>query len=184
MKLFNVSVALGSFVFGLVIGVYLPIFPDTPRTIPDVQTFVTKPHQQTVPELVVGYNGPDGKPFELVYDTKSRRVILRVDSSSESFFNADELERLKSEVVRLILSGKTSLPLGDSGISFRFAEGQYPIWGPHEEVGPGYNYKSLFFAEGAAIKDGIIEAQGLPNRPGHYYPYPPDLWPNSQPGSR
>ena len=122
-------------------------------------------------DLVVGYDGPNGKPFELVYNAKSQQVVLRTNASIVDFIGDDSVERLKTEVVRLI-STESPVALGDSGISFRFVKGQYPIWGPHQEMVPGYNYHCLFFAEKALVKEGVIEAEGLPVRPDYFYPYP------------
>ncbi|MBI2100949.1 MAG: hypothetical protein HYT47_02935 [Candidatus Vogelbacteria bacterium] len=168
---------LVSFILGMLAAsaIWVPFLSPEKEgvTLTNSSVSVSKPFQQMVPELVVGYNGPDGKPLELIYNPKSQRVILRVDASSGGFLNTDELERLKIEVMRLVSVGKMPVPLGDSGISFKFVEGQYPIWGPHHQVGPGYRYRALLFAERAVIKDGVIEASGLSAKPepGLYYPY-------------
>ncbi len=110
-------------------------------------------------ELVIPYDGKNGRPMEFIWDVKSGRTALRIDARYE-YRGPDELALLREEVVRLIrISVNNPTPLGKSGLYFQF-QGNYPIYDPSTQVGSGHKRKTLCFAQDAVIADGIITAKG------------------------
>lgn len=110
-------------------------------------------------DVVVTYGTLDNRPVELVYEPSTRRVILRVSLASYSdATNKDSvLEYLKQQVQKIARPGN-SVALGN-GYRFTYTGG-HPIWGPHSEHGPGYDYSCLMFAENARLVGKEITAGG------------------------
>lgn len=157
---FMIGVTMSAMVYGLFLN---------PKSLQPRVSVAVPASGEVAPDLVIKYRRDGGAIYELVCDPIRAQVVLRQDILPEATSSVDQTEMLKAEVVRLA-SSREPVPLGNSGVSFLFSGG-YPIWGLHEEVGPGYHKKCLYFSREAIIENGVIRAKGSETREG-WYPYP------------
>lgn len=154
-----VTVLAFSVVAALIIIISLP-----PK---EVQTEISK--QNNDHDLIINYGEYKGNPLELVYDSVSKDLRVRVLTSYDMNAEDSALTFLKMEVIKMTTGIKT-FQLGESGYTFHFSGG-YPTWGPYGSLGPDYFYKCLLFSRNTTIKGKDIYVWGSKQKD-YYYPYP------------
>lgn len=121
-------------------------------------------------EVTFYYGKYDGRPVQLVIDTDGRIVLQIVYRLRDEYgweFGGSSLDYLKTQIETVVVEKKgIRLP---NGITLKF-EG-YPIWGPHNSVGPNGSATRLYFGESATVDDKVIVVHGASDKPIGYYPY-------------
>ena len=111
-----------------------------------------------------------GLPVQLVVDPDGRIVLEIAFSIHNPDVLADPrgdyLDYLKQQVEVSRTSQGVHLR---NGMTMRL-EG-FPVWGPHERLGPDGSAKRLYFGESATFNGQTIVIRGAPNRPVGFYPY-------------
>lgn len=119
------------------------------------------------PEKIFPISTYEGRPIELVCNTETGGVVLRLSAARpEESYSNDLLPPLVDQVLNIVERGEEGFPLGDTGYTLKFM-GEYPIWGPHVSMeGPGNGKQCLFFAEGATFSSEYqITAYGRGTKP-------------------
>jgi hypothetical protein len=125
-------------------------------------------------ETVVEYTQFNGHPVQLVVESETSRVILRVAFSdiagiTDKASTEAALGFLKLEIERLTSITRWPISLGKSGYRFIYGGG-YPIWAPHQEIhGRDVNFTCIFFAEHGKIVNHEIRGNGTEQV--GYWPY-------------
>lgn len=112
-------------------------------------------------DLVCTYADFKDLSVSLVFQSDTGRVMLRIKGET---VGDDLLNHLVSEAKRLTSKQGQVTELLPGGLKFKFLGG-YPVWGPYNSSGPSGKYKCFYFAEGATLKDGVIEARGTAHPP-------------------
>jgi hypothetical protein len=111
-------------------------------------------------EVAVNYEvttpGNTKRMFRLEIQPRTNQLTLGIDAEAIPS-HAVATKILKAEVLRLT-KGRTGL--GNTGVIFHMKDG-YPIWGPHQTIGPCENQHKIQFANDAALTHGVLSAFGV-----------------------
>ncbi len=119
--------------------------------------------------LIIPYGSYNDRPVELEYDSLTKRLTLRIATTSSMSVNDDNLNYLKNEVVEITSTDKT-IDVADGKYRLVYS-GRYPTWGPYTAMngGKGNDYSCLLFSEQTELRGRKFYVWGNKvKKPGYY----------------